>query len=268
MMVAMSELRDALRGELRVWAGFASCVLLLPAGCRRPSAELSVDPESGGEPVANAPTPDAECKTADASGEPAQARPQPGQNGDLDPPVAIGGRFVTRDRVQLTFSEPLAPVAQVNPRQFRLSMAYSNIDYGAGYASGYYYDLAGGDSYEPPVVVTSLETYEGRPEVLALQLSRPVPGELCVDMQDMVSEQVEGARSRIGLFLHYTSRGSVGIRDMGDNPLGDMGGEWALHFGARHKTMYGTEPVMRLDLLVELACPEDSLGVSAPPGPS
>jgi hypothetical protein len=263
-----AEAKPSARGFAGV-AGLASLVLLVPSGCRRPTADLSVDPETGGEPVA-APAPDVACKPAEGAA--AKPRPKPGQDGDLEPPEILGGRFVARDRVQLTFSEPLAPVDQVNPRQFRLSMAYSarsTQDYGgAGYASGYYYDLAGADNYEPPVVVTSLETYEARPEVLALQLSRPVPVELCVDMADAASDPVEGEDVRMGLYLHYTIRGSVGIRDLGENPLGDMGGEWALNYGARHKTLYGTDPVMRLDLLVELACPEQGLGVSTPPGPS
>lgn len=249
--------------------GVASCVLLLPSGCRRPPAELSVDPESGVEPVADSPASDCDCEAAKAA-----ARPAPGSAGETDPPVVIGGRFVARDRVQLTFSEALAPPEQVNPRQFRLSMAYSSIDYGAEYASGYYYDLGGGDNYYPPVVVIELEPYADRPEVLALQLSRPVPTELCQDIADMRDSgdvaDPEGpvSNERIGLFLHYTTRGSVGIRDLAGNPLGDMGGEWALHFGSRHKTSYGTDPVMRLDLLVELACPDETLGISAPPGPS
>ncbi|KIG16400.1 hypothetical protein DB30_04444 [Enhygromyxa salina] len=233
--------------------GVASCVLLVPAGCRKTPTAV-VDPEAGGEAVANNSTADADCDRAPA----APARPRPGTSGDQEPPVVLGARFVERDRVQLTFSEALAPTAQVNPRQFRLSMAYSTTDYGAGYASGYYYDLSGGDNYEPPMVVTSLVGYDDRPEVLALQLSRPIPAELCNDLNerrsDMASSDPE-SRARVGVFLHYTSRGSVGVRDLVDNPMADMGGEWALHYGARHKTLYGSEPIMRLDLLVELSCP-------------
>lgn len=253
--------------------GVASCVLLLPAGCRKTPSDVVVDPSVGAEALVNASVGASECDRAPA----VEPKPRPGSSGDLDPPVVLGARFVTRDRVQLIFSEALAPTAQINPRQFRLSSAYSTVDYGAGYASGYYYDLAGGDNYEPPMVVTSLEGYDDRPEVLALQLSRPIPLERCGDMQDRRGDlgdmgDMGGAgpesRARIGVFLHYTSRGSVGVRDLADNPMGDMGGEWALHFGARHKTLYGSEPIMRLDLLVELGCPDETMGVSGPPGPS
>jgi hypothetical protein len=248
--------------------GLASCVLLAPTGCRRPSTDVSVDPEPSSEPTSKQPV-TAECK--------APPRPAPGSSGDVDPPTLVGGRFIARDRIQLTFSEPLGSVKpeQVNPRQFRLSSAYSTVDYQAGYASGYYYDLGGSDSYQPAIVVISLEAYEAQPEVLSLQLNRPVPIDVCLAMRErqdtIVSNQgIDGStlRARTGVFLHYTSRGSEGVRDRAHNPLGDMGGEWALHFGARQRTSQGTEPVTRLDLLLELSCPDESMQESGPPGPT
>jgi hypothetical protein len=246
--------------------GLASCVLLAPAGCKRPSADVSVDPEPDGEPTSKKPDVP-ECK--------APPRPAPGSSGDIDPPVLVNGQFVARDRVQLTFSEPLGPTEQINPRQFRLSSAYSTTDYQAGYASGYYYDLGGSDSYQPAIVVFSLEAYEGRPEVLTLQLNLPVPIDTCLAIRDrqvsIASNQgIDGStlRARTGVFLHYTGRGSEGVRDRAHNPLGDMGGEWALHFGARQRNSQGTEPVTRLDLLLELGCPDESMQMSGPPGPT
>jgi hypothetical protein len=255
-----------------VTTGIASCVLLLPSvGCRRPSADLAL-PEEGGtssdssEPVAKV---ERECATP---------KPAPGSPDDHESPVILGARFVARDRVQLTFSEPLGPVDAVNPRQFRLSHAYATIDAGSGdrsYASGYYYDLAGADLYEPPLVVVKLELYEQQPEILALTLSRPVPSDLCDSLKDsqanidqMATEPGAPRRGQVGLFLHYTTRGSEGIRDAVNNPLTDVGADWALNFGTRNKAVYGTEPVMRLDLLPVLACPDESMGaIGGPPGP-
>lgn len=245
--------------------GLASCMLLADTGCRRPTADISVGPEPKVEPSDDKPV--AECKTP--------PRPAPGSSGDVDPPVLLGGRFVARDRLQLTFSEPLGSVKQVNPRQFRLSSAYSTADYSAGYASAYYYDLGGSDNYQPPIVVTSLSAYENQPEVLSLQLNRGIPIDTCLMMRErqasIVANQgadAPGVRTRLGVFLHYTSRGSDGIRDRANNPLGDMGGEWALHFGARQRTAHGAEPVTRLDLLLELECPDESMQDSGPPGPT
>jgi hypothetical protein len=246
-------------------------MLLAPAGCRRPSADVSVDPnEATPDGVASAPA----CDESKANRN--RQQPPPGANGDYEPPTVIGGRFVARDRIQLSFSEPLGPVGDVNPRQFRLSTGYSRTDYQAGYANGYYYDLNGNDTYLPPLVVIALESYDDRPEVLALQLNGPIPPDRCIQIRDTKQTMADEAasaegplpRTRIGLFLHYTSRGSVGIRDKNNNPMSDMGGEWALHFGTRNKNMTGTEPVMRLDLLLELDCPNENMANSGPPGPT
>jgi hypothetical protein len=248
--------------------GVASCIVLLPAAACRPSADVAVDP--GAEPLAGKPESCPPCAAA--------PKPKPGSPDDQDPPTILGARFVARDRVQLTFSEPLTSVEGVNPRQFRLSRAYSAIDGGGeqGYASGYYYDLSGSNAYDPPMVVIELELYDEQPEVLALLLNRPVPVELCdtllqqkADVAIAASDPANQRRAQAGLFLHYTSRGSVGIRDKVNNSLDDVGADWALNFGSRHKQVYGAEPVMRLDLLPELACPDASMSTTGgPPGPT
>jgi hypothetical protein len=252
--------------------GVASCVMLLPA-CR-PSADLAT-PEDGRRVSPDLTNPfgnsKGECKPC------ATPKPPPGSPDDHDPPVILGARFIARDRVQLTFSEPLGSVEGVNPRQFRLSRAYSSLDSGyRNYASGYYYDIAGTDVYEQPLVVVELELYAEQPEVLALSLNRPVPVEICdelaqrkADIAVAASDPANTRRGQIGLFLHYTSRGSVGVRDKVNNPLGDIGADWALNFGSRHKQVYGGEPVTRLDLLPELACPDASMNaLGGPPGPT
>src|SRR5690606_15396639 len=229
--------------------GVASCVMLLPTVACRPSADLAVN-HPNAEPTAGKPESCTPCASA--------PKPPPGSADDHDPPVILGARFIARDRLQLTFSEPLASTEGVNPRQFRLSRAYSSIqDYrGDGYASGYYYDLGGQDTYEPPIVFIEIEQYEDRPEVIALALNLPVPVDLCetllqakADLDTQAADPNVGRRGQVGVFLHYTTRGSEGVRDRVNNPLADIGADWALNFGTRHKQVYGTEPVMRLDLL-------------------
>lgn len=247
--------------------GVASCVILLPAVACRPSADVAVNPEDS-EPLAAKPASCPPCATP---------KPPPGSPDDHEPPVILGARFIARDRVQLTFSEPLASVEGVNPRQFRLSRAYSATDSGyRNYASGYYYDIAGTDVYEQPLVVIELELYDDQPEVLALSLNRPVPVEICdeiqqrrADLQVAATDPANTHQGQIGLFLHYTSRGSIGVRDKVNNPLADVGADWALNFGSRHKQVYGADPVTRLDLLPELACPDASMSATGgPPGPT
>ena len=251
--------------------GVASCVMLLPAAACRPSADLATPEDGRRASDATEPAGTRECKPC------ATPKPAPGSPDDHEAPVILGARFIARDRVQLTFSEPLASVEGVNPRQFRLSRAYTSIDTGyRTYASGYYYDLAGTDTYEQQLVVVELELYAEQPEVLALTLNRPVPVELCdeiqqrkTDMAVAASDPANTRRAQTGLFLHYTARGSLGVRDKVDNPLDDVGADWALNFGTRHKTVYGAEPVTRLDLLPELACPDASMTtIGGPPGPT
>lgn len=250
--------------------GVAGCALLTSAGCRRPPA--TVDPGDA-EPVRG----DGQATAQDCPELPSVPAAKPGSEGDREPPRILSAQFVAGDRIQLSFSEALAPPDNINPRQFRISWGYSLIDSADGYnyATAYYEDVGGSDNSYQPMVVTSLQVYDGRPEVLGLRFNQPVPEDLCADLADMRLEFEEAARDpegvtergEVGLFLHYTSRGSVGIRDLADNPLEDMGPEWALHFGTRHKQSYGSEPVARFDLLVSLECPA-GLGSSAPPGPS
>ncbi len=258
--------------ELPAWtlAHLATGVLLLDAaGCRRPSADVS-------SPESVEPTTTAKCPEGAAS----RPAAQPGSSDDREAPRIVAGRFVSRERVQLRFSESIEPPKQVNPRQFRLSEGYSLIDYGggyggSGYAHAYYYDLAARSGYaDQPLVFVGVEP-TSEPDVLELVLSRPIPVSLCEDLKYRQESYGGGVtegpprRFQIGLFLHYTGRGSVGIRDLAGNPMADMGGEWALHFGTRNINITGTPPLVRFDLLVELPCPDANLpGFDAPPGPS
>ncbi len=245
--------------------GVAGCALLTSAGCRRPSAAVTTPGE--GEPLAgqsSAPTP--ECPEPD---EHARA-PAPGSSGDRLSPQVVGGSFVASDRVRLEFSEAIGPVDQVNPRQFRISYAYSVVEMDEGYASAYYEDPGGTDTTELSMVVIGLETYEGRPEILGLTFNQPVPPAVCLNLEDMEADAGDvdpGMSEEAGLFLHYTGRGSEGVQDLSGNPLQDFGAEWALHFGVRNKQSYGDDPVVRFDLLVALPCPVGLAG-TGPPGPS
>ena len=238
--------------------GVASCALLSAGpGCRRPTADISVEPEptpADAEPDAPR-KPEAECQRV--------------VRDDFSPPQVIAARFVTATRVRLEFSESLGPVTSVNPRQFRLSWAYSAVS-SDGYAEAYYYDLLGEDPSTPPMVVRGLETYEDAADRLGLVLSHPLPMTVCEEIAEMKADfesaKVEDEQGRAGLFLHYTSRGGDGVRDTAGNAMEDIGGEWALSYGARARALAGTEPVVAFDRLVELPCPLD--GFSLPPGPS
>ncbi len=234
------------------------CVLVLETGCQPSTSIVAPDERPPAErcPVAVAP------------------KPAPGSSSDRESPQLITARFNGSDRVTLTFSEGLEPPTQVNPRQFRVSEGYSTVDYSeGGYASAYYYDPAAHYGEELPLVFAAIEQPE--PDQLTLVLNRPIPMPICETMR-MAKEEAAAAAAladgsttkiRRGLFLHYTQRGSVGIRDLASNRLDDFGGEWALDFGARDKRLTGKPPLVRFDLLIELDCPVPSEYVG-PPGPS
>lgn len=245
--------------ELATSAG--CCVLVLEAAGCRPSTNI-VTPDPGEPTTERCPAPT-----------PVVVKPAPGSSDDRDPPRVTSARFNGSDRVILTFSEGLEPAKQVNPRQFRLSEGYSQVDYTGNYASAYYYDLASRYGDDLPLVFAAIEQPE--PDQLALVLNRPIPPPICdsirLAQQDAAAAAAmpdSGAnKTRHGLFLHYTGRGSVGVRDLAGNPLGDFGGEWALHFGTRDKRLSGTAPLVRFDLLIELDCPANDEFIG-PPGPS
>jgi hypothetical protein len=247
--------------ELATSAG--CCMLLLEtAGCR-PSTTI-VTPE-----------PDGRTGEAETCPEPTVTiqKPPPGSSDDREAPRVVSARFTSNDRILLTFSEGVEAPKQVNPRQFRLSEAYSVVDYAGAYASAYYYDLAARYGDEQPLVFASIDQPE--PEQLVLMLNRAIPVPICENLELAKQDEAAAAASpdagaskvRRGLFLHYTKRGSVGIRDLASNQLDDFGGEWALHFGSRDKRMTGQQPLVRFDLLIELDCPTANT-FTGPPGPS
>lgn len=259
--------------------GVASCVAWVTLGCERPSDQVTHTPNSA-------------SPGADTSGAcPPCVRTPPGSADDRTAPVILGARFIARDRLQLTFSEVLAPVVGVNPRQFRLSNAESMMESSGGgasrsgigsalnediYASATYYDAAGPDTYEAPLVVVALELSPQHPDILVLALSQPISVELCEEIAEQRTVLLEDAataaaadrveQGQVGLFLHYTTRGSEGVRDLADNPLAELGGHWALNFGARSMELYGSDPVARLDLLPEIPCPEPDTDEPSPAG--
>jgi hypothetical protein len=249
--------------RLRDLATSAGCALLVveAAGCRPSTAIVTAEPDGRTDPE--------KCPPATV----VAPKPPPGSSDDRELPQVINAKFTSSERLVLTFSEGLEAPKQINPRQFRLSEGYSMIDYTGNYASAYYYDLAARYGDEQPLVFSSIDQPE--PDQLVLTLNRGIPIPICENLQmaqqdaaaAAASPDAGASKSRRGLFLHYTKRGSVGIRDLAGNQLDDFGGEWALHFGTRDKRLAGQQPLVRFDLLIELDCPSGGTFIG-PPGPS
>lgn len=231
----------------------AASPMILP-GCQRtpPAVAPTDDPQLAPATVA-APAPIATAEV------------EPGD--DREGPQIRGAQFVDARHVRLVFSEPLAPTDGVNPRQFRLSTAYATVE-PEGYAYVSYADIAyqAGDD-DAPIVVKQLKRYADE-TLVGLELSRAVPAAVCEEIGDIkrdIAEQAAyysaqqdayepGPRIDTGIYLHYTKRGSSGVRDLAGNALDDVGAAWALNFGAQYANLTGQDPVARLDLLVEVPC--------------
>ena len=152
----------------------------LLAACNRPPP--AVAPEEVSAPaVAETPTPEEPVATAEI---------EPGN--DREAPRIRSARFINPQRVRLSFTEPIAPTDGVNPRQFRISVSYMAVE-SEGYGYATYADVSylHGDE-DNQLVVRRLERYADERE-LGLDLSRPVPIDICADIKDVELERLEAA---------------------------------------------------------------------------
>jgi hypothetical protein len=225
----------------------------LLAACNKPPP--AVAPEEVGEPHRE-PAPEPEPL--------ARVEQEPGD--DKEAPRVASAQFINPQRIRLTFTEPLAPTSEVNPRQFRISISYLSVDpEGYGYATYSDVNYHQGDE-ESSLVVRRIERYSDERE-LGLDLSQPVPAEICSEIKATEIDALEAAayaaanpeagpeeEIEMGLYLHYTSRGSAPVIDLAGNGLEPFGASWALNYGAQYIGQNGDMPVARLDLLVKLPC--------------
>ncbi|MFV8755563.1 hypothetical protein ACNOYE_33860 [Nannocystaceae bacterium ST9] len=182
---------------------------------------------------------------------------------DATPPELIAAEFERPDRVILRFSEPLGPIADVDPEHFRMSTALV-IDDGQGGELTVYYDLAnhfseglpGQDGQQPDLdgpwprhaftIVAALERGEARDELI-LQLSYPVEPAVCAAL-----DQAAALGIPAGIFVHYGQAEYPRIVDEAGNPLADIAGDWIAVNGVA--TAPGAFP--ELDPTLAIPCPE------------
>ncbi len=223
-----------------------------------------------------------------------------GDGTDRVAPEVTTAELVDRRRIRLRFSEPVIDAAAADPRQFRISYAYS-LSYDEVEAVAYYVDPlvaapppgpppgidpSSGKAvyesdparYDPVLEVVSLRAYADG-ESLGLELSAPIPLDLCLDVADARADlqaqheelraRGEGATSEaaVGVYLHYTGQGGVPITDRAGNPMADVGGHWALNRGARTAQLEGRPPVAHLDRLIPIPCPVDDTASTPRPAP-
>ncbi len=161
---------------------------------------------------------------------------------DNTPPALVDIEFLDPQLLRLTFSEPIAPVDQVNPKRFRLSVSrYSGGDYGG---TTQYYDPAQfntGDDCDgscdtdgdvdcepcyqgPPSRVYGVDMLPDavNPAQALLQLARPILPSLC-----KVANGFDGDNLG-GLLLHYADGGAAQITDLAGLPLAPRGKTWVV----------------------------------------
>jgi hypothetical protein len=176
------------------------------------------------------------------------------------PPRLVGAKFLDPRTVALAFSEPLAPVAGVDPGQFRLSMAkgeaYSYTYRGREqcYRSTYYYDLSDGvgrlgcdpiyESCGPTTDVIALGIDPEDAAILRLTIDPPLDAYTCL--------QLDYAGDDAGIFVHFSASTMPTIVDKSGDALADIAPHWVLS-GERYAYRDGMFPGM--DTWLPIPCP-------------
>jgi hypothetical protein len=189
-------------------AGTLAAVSL--TACRLPSAELG--PLEPAEP---------------STGQPLRIEQEPLPRAKpLGRPEVVDAELVSGDVLRLTFSEPLAPVAAIDPNDFRLSVGMAKSY--RTYAYAYYYDLADAVESERPLLELRDLTMVD-PRVLELHLEPDFDLAVCHDLLAELATLTNepGIQVRGGVFLHYLPSKSA-IEDLDGNPLAPMGSDWLL----------------------------------------
>ncbi len=196
-------------------------------GCRARLPPSQVAEERSAEASAStAPVPAAEPSPVALEPEPAPAKrkarrargPRPG------PPKIRHARLIDPRHLELVFTEPLAPVGEVDPDRFRLSVG---MDYRyARYAYAYYYDL--GEAFSDKAGHFR-ELRQPEPDRLLFELAAELDLETCEEITEMRREirLDPGVRGDVGLFIHYRADGPKPVVDTQGEALAEVGPAFA-----------------------------------------
>lgn len=163
---------------------------------------------------------------------------------DVTPPQLIAVEFIDPQILRLTFTEPIAPVDDVNPKRFRLSVGrYIQNDYYGDYqrtvyndpeqynqqqycgeVCNEYYECYYQCYYGPPLPLDALDVLADayNPAQVVLLLEQPVSNNLC----NLVNSLSSDPRRPGGLLLHYADGGAAQITDLAAIPLLGFGETW------------------------------------------
>jgi hypothetical protein len=196
--------------------------------------------------------------------------PPPPPPVDNVPPALVGIEFLDPQILRLTFTEAIAPVDQVNPKRFRLSVAnYRTADY-YGYSRTLYFDPAQFnavnycdyncyDEYDcyypcyqgPPTPVDVIDVLPDavNPAQAVLLLAQPIFPSLC-----QAANSVPGDGGAGGLLLHYADGGAAQITDLVGLPLAPRGKTWVVQAPAQQLLIENVQ-FPEMNPLLPIPCP-------------
>lgn len=163
---------------------------------------------------------------------------------DVTPPQLVGVELLDPQILRLTFTEAIAPVDQVNPKRFRLSVGrFLDYQYYGSYQRTIYSDPENYNHqqyckevcydyyncyyqcyYGPTLSLDALDVLPDayNPAQAILLLEQPVTNNLCNFINAISGDPNRPA----GLLLHYADGGAAQITDQAAIPLPGFGETW------------------------------------------
>lgn len=145
----------------------------------------------------------------------------PGDDEDHKP-VLLDAELLSATVLELRFSKPMGPVNDVEPLDFRVSVATSQVSspyYDCRILTNYQ-DLG---TYASRGTVTSLWNVTGDPELIRLSLSLPVTPAHCNTI-----DNAKANGNQAGIFVHYAHGDGASVQDQDGNDLEDIAAPWVL----------------------------------------
>ncbi len=204
----------------RHWIFAALALSAIACATKTPAAGVAVCPPAAAELDVTPKVSSAEADPPQDATSAAVVSPRPPVQGA---PVLQLVRMPAPDTVLLHFNEPVALSADIEPNQFRLSLATREREED-GYTALYYYDPQGED--DPLLATRVAGVVADDAHTIRLLLARPMEREFCDEFNAMVLESSEEPDMQGGLFLHYRDEGAAGIADTDGNRLEDIAKGW------------------------------------------
>ena len=146
--------------------------------------------------------------------------PRDENGGKNDPPILLEARFLSPTVLELRFSKKLAPVNDVQPIDFALSLATTSTSsayYGCSILTAYQ-DLG----TSAAASVTSIWNVPEDLYLMRLSISLPVTPAHCDTVDNALANGNEA-----GLFVHYVQGDGASVQDLDGNSLRDIAAPWA-----------------------------------------